>query len=162
MKTFYRVAAWDRGQKRWDFTGVGNDSEANKFDSVAEADAMIAELKTWGDEWADGKYAVEEWSIEDAISYGWVERPGYLEYLAEQAVGLRYDSKEAEAIMDINNADWSNFWPTVGRDGLLDGGIVESGETEDYINVDDMAMILRELLRRDEYSDDCLIVKLGK
>ena len=61
----------------------------------------------------------------------------HLRLLAEEAIGLQYDSAEAQAILD--RRDWQDYWPVVNSDGTLTGEIV--GCEDGYLNVDDMAMI---------------------
>jgi len=60
---------------------------------------------------------------------------------AENAIGLRYDSPKADAILNpARGYDWSDHWPIIDRDGLLTGGIYNGGDDR-YWNVDDLAMI---------------------
>ena len=59
--------------------------------------------------------------------------------LAQASTGLRYDSPEARAILD--ERDWVDYWPDCDASGLLLGGIVGSGDTGEYANVDDLAMV---------------------
>lgn len=71
-----------------------------------------------------------------------------LRILAEKAAGLRYDSPEAEAILD--KEDWADHWPVVDANGCLTGDVVETADCEGYSNVCDMAMIADEDLRPEQ------------
>lgn len=62
-----------------------------------------------------------------------------LMHLAEVACGLRYDSAEAQSIM--NSDDWANYWPVVDADGALTGAVVETEDCDGMANVDDIAMV---------------------
>ena len=69
-----------------------------------------------------------------------MDREEDLGTLATEARGLRYDSKEAIAILD--QGDWSDWWPIVDNKGLLTGEITDCPMGgEPMANVNDMAMI---------------------
>ena len=77
-----------------------------------------------------------------------------LRALADRACGLRYDSPEAGAIMD--EEDWAHHWPVVDGEGLLTGDVVETEDcTEEYINVDDVAMVSRDDLTAKQRKTIC-------
>lgn len=78
-----------------------------------------------------------------ANTFGNTNEP--LHALAEEAVGLRYDSPEAKVILD--REDWANHWPVVDADGILTGDVVETDDCDGYLNVADEAMIAVEDLR---------------
>ena len=58
--------------------------------------------------------------------------------MAERAIGLRYDSAEAQTIH--GEGDWYQYYPEVDGYGYLTGRVV--GDNEDgFIVVDDWAMV---------------------
>ena len=72
-----------------------------------------------------------------------------LNELAQRAQGLKYESPEARAILD--DGDWAQWWPTCDRNGILDGGIIDS--QPDFANVDDLAMVQFSELTPSEIAD---------
>jgi len=79
---------------------------------------MVADME---EEWGRAKY-----------------RQQRLRLLAGQAAGLRYDSAEANTILD--QEDWSQYWPACDSYGLLTGDIVREDE-EGYLIVGEEAMV---------------------
>ena len=55
----YMIQALDSGGQ-WDEELVGSDTPANTFETEEEAEAIIKELRTWGDDWAARTYLVVE------------------------------------------------------------------------------------------------------
>lgn len=61
---------------------------------------------------------------------------------AGRARGLRYDSTEAEAILDPDRMGWYQHWPVIDTAGRLTGEVCDGGDG--YANVQDEAMIDRD------------------
>jgi hypothetical protein len=60
--------------------------------------------------------------------------------VAEAGVGMHYESAEWQALRDL--LQWHGWWPVIDGDGEINGRITEGGEgDDDYLNVDDEAMI---------------------
>ena len=62
---------------------------------------------------------------------------------ATQAIGLAYDSDEAMAILNGDNANWLQHYPEINREGNLTGEVIPQ-DGGDYIVVNDLAMIRTE------------------
>jgi len=126
------------GDDRWGENAAVTEREARELiaawnvgrdeDELYDVDECLAQLVEAGDCLADHHREV-------------------LAALASEAVGLRYDSPEAQRILNAreygyeNDADWSGFWPVCDARGILTGEITDSDDDE-YANVADAAMVL--------------------
>ena len=67
--------------------------------------------------------------------------------MAERAIGLRYDSAEAQTLLD--EGDWYQYYPEVDGYGYLTGRVIP-GDADGFLVVDDLAMVEASTLSKEE------------
>jgi len=82
---------------------------------------------------ATGLYRLDEVGIETTFAE--------MKARAMQAIGLAYDGDEAQAILNGDNADWSQHYPEIDSMGELTGEVIN--DEDGYIVVNECEAVIR-------------------
>lgn len=110
-QTKFVIEAQDKMSRQWQFDGICTESvEDCAWDSAAEAELVVHEMRTWGPDWSSGTYRIVE------VTMGAEAWPGYTVDRVVAEFPADVDDEEQE-----EDEEYSDDQADTGRGSWDDG-----------------------------------------